>query len=274
MKKIGLLLCVLFGLAENVTAQTKTDSLYKKADELARLVYSIDNPYEYDPVKVIYTDSIKPKPFNEVSLSGALSLFKLQNDRVEILANAFAVLYNGVKIELFKPVDDVISLCPSLEFESIDSLRFRSKNGLISLATVNYKNVKYIVEFSVNDIRLNDRKIKNYGIVLVDGFPITHNQDPVKTTTAFNEKAVDKYHQFSGYGRNRSYGLMLRTENEELMKIASLTYSKEYTEKLQQKSINYLLAWENASGRNIYTISFYIDGIDPNKKQLEAPRGN
>ena len=53
MKKIGLLLCVLFGLVKNVTAQTKTDSLYKKADELARLVYSIDNPYEYDPVRII-----------------------------------------------------------------------------------------------------------------------------------------------------------------------------------------------------------------------------
>lgn len=274
MKKIGLLLCVLFGLAKNVTAQTKTDSLYKKADELARMVYSINNPYEYNPVKIIYTDSVKPKPFNEVKLTNALQLFKLQNDRVEILADAFTVLYNDTRIELFKPVKDVISLCPSLELEAVDSLRFRSKNGLISLTTVNYKNVKYIVEISVNDMRLNDRKIKNYGIVLVDGFPITHNQDVVKTTVAFNAKAVDKNHQFSGYGRNRSYGFRLRTKDAALMQIASLTYSKEHIEKLQQKSISYLLAWENTSGRNIYTISFYIDGIDPNKKQQEAPRVN
>jgi len=273
MKKIGFFLCVLFGLVNIVTAQNKKD-LYKKADELANLVYSINNPYEYEPVKIIYTDSIKPKPFNEVKVNYAMQLFKLQKDRVEILANAFSVLYNGIKIELFKPVENVISLCPSLELEAIDSLRFRSKKGLISLATVNYKNVKYIVEISVNDIRLNDRKIKNYGILLVNDFPITHNQDPVKTTSVFNEKAIDKLHQFSGYGRNRSFGVRKRTKDEELMQIASLTSSKEYTTKLQQKSINYLVAWENASGRNIFTISFYIDGIDPNQKQIEAPRGN
>jgi len=98
MKKIGLLLCVLFGLAKNVTAQTKTDSLYKKADELARLVYSIDNPYEYDPVRIIYTDSIKPKPFNEVSYNWALSLFKLQKDRIETFGDKFSISIRTSKL--------------------------------------------------------------------------------------------------------------------------------------------------------------------------------
>lgn len=274
MKKISLLICVIFSLAKNASGQSKADSLYKKADGLARQVYSIDNPYEYEPVKIIYTDSIKPKPFNEVKPSYAKQLFQLQKDKVEILGDAFTVLYNGVKIELFKPVNDIISLCPELKFEATDSLRFRSKNGLVSLATVNYRNVKYIVEISVNDSRLNDRKIKNYGIVLVDGFPITHNQDPVKTTVAFNEKATDKPHQFSGYGRNRSYGLRKRTNDEKLMLIAGLTYSKGYAEKLQQKNINYIFQWENTWGRNIYTISFYIDGIDPVKKLTKAPSAN
>ncbi|TKC01763.1 hypothetical protein [Pedobacter cryotolerans] len=274
MKKIALLLYVLFGLAKNVTAQTKKDSLYKKADELARLVYSIDNPYEYEPVKIIYADSIKPKPFNEVCISWALSLFKLQKDRIEIFGDKFSISYNDIKIELFKPVNEVISLCPGLAFEEVDSLRFRSKNGLISLSTVKYKGVDHIVEIQVEDTRLNDRKIKNYGIILVDGFPVTHNHDPIETTDAFNKNAVDDAHQISGYGRYGNYRFRLRKTDNESLQIAGLTYPKAYIETLQQKSINFSFKWENNFSRHIYKIGFYIDGIDPNKKEQEAPRGN
>lgn len=274
MKKIGLLLCVLFGLAKNVTAQTKTDSLYKKADELARLVYSIDNPYEYDPVRIIYTDSIKPKPFNEVSYSWAFSLFKLQKDKIEIFGDKFSISYNNIKIELFKPIKQVISMCPTLELNSTDGKNFRSKNGLVSLSTVKYKGIDYIVEMQVNDSRLNDREVKNYGIILVDGFPVTHNHDPIETTDVFNKKAIDMAHQISGYGRYGSYRFRLRKTDSELLQIANLNYSKAYIEKLQQKNINFSFRWENDFARHIYKIGFYIDGIDPDKKELEAPRGN
>ncbi|RZL34706.1 MAG: hypothetical protein EOO96_08900, partial [Pedobacter sp.] len=195
MKKISLVFCVLSAVATMLSAQSKTDSFYKKADELDRPVYSIDNPYEYDPVKVIYTDSIKPKPFNEVGLRGALSLFKLQNDRVQIFGDKFYISYNNIKIELFEPIKKVISMCPTLELNAIDGKNFRSKNGLVSLSTVKYKGVDYIVEMQVNDSRLNDREVKNYGIILVDGFPVTHNHDPIETTDAFNKKAIDMAHQ-------------------------------------------------------------------------------
>ncbi|RZL39836.1 MAG: hypothetical protein EOP00_27410 [Pedobacter sp.] len=274
MKKIIFFLSVLFCLVNIVFAQTKTDSIYIKADALARQVYSIDNPYENEPVSIIYTDSIKPKPFNEVSVSKALSLFKLQSDRIEIVGDKFSVVYNDIKIELFKPIKHVLSMCPTLELKSDDGKNYRSKNGLVSLSTVKYKEVDYIVEIQINDTRLNDRKIKNYGIILVDGFPVTHNHDPIATTVEFNKIAVDQAHQISGYGIYGTYMFKLRSISNELLSIASLNYEKAYIEKLQQKSINFSFKWENNFSRHIYKIGFYIDGIDPNKKPLEAPRGN
>lgn len=274
MKKIGLFLSVLFCLVNIVFGQTKTDSLYIKADALARQVYSIDNPYENEPVRIIYTDSIKPKPFNEISVGQALSLFKLQNDRIEIVGDKFSVAYNDIKIELFKPVKQVLSMCPTLELKSDDGKNYRSKNGLVSLSTVKHNEVDYIVEIQINDTRLNDRKIKNYGIILVDGFPVTHNHDPIATTVEFNKIAIDQAHQISGYGLYGRYMFKLRTIDDELLKIASLNYERAYIEKLQQKSINFSFKWENNFSRHIYKIGFYIDGIDPNKKELEAPRGN
>jgi hypothetical protein len=229
MKKIGVFLFILFGLAKNVTAQIKTESLYKKADEPAGLIYSIDNP---------------------------------------------SISYNNIKIELFKPIKQVISMCPTLELSSTDGENFRSKNGLVSLSTVKYKGVDYIIEIQVDDSKLNDKEVKNYGIILVDGFPVTINHDPIETTDAFNKKTIDMAHQISGYARYGSYRFRLQKVDNELLQIANLNYPKAYVEKLQQKSINFSFRWENDLARHIYKIGFYIDGINPDKKGLEAPRGN
>ncbi|MCX2476789.1 hypothetical protein OQZ33_20825 [Pedobacter sp. MC2016-05] len=127
-----------------------------------------------------------------------------------------------------------------MELNSDDGKNFRSKNGLVSLSTVKYKGVDYIVEMQVNDSKLNDREVKNYGIILVDGFPVTHNHDPIETTDAFNKKAIDMAHQISGYGRYGSYRFRLRKTDNELLQIANLNYSKAYSKNYNRKALIFL----------------------------------
>ncbi len=265
MKKILLFINILIGLGGAIKAQD--------LDEFKQF-YSIDNPNESKAVKIIYADSIKPKTFNEVSVTRALSLFKLQKDRIEIDATSLTVLYNGTKIELFMPVDEVISVCKDLEFQT-DTLGsyYYSKKNLIILRTVNYKGKKYIIEIEVDDFLLRDRKLKNYGIILVNNFPVTRNQDPNETHLAFNKKAINDGHQFSGYGRNWQFKLTSKSKNEAQLAIISELYEVKYFERLQYKSIRSQLKWRNASA-NKFIIECNLTGIDPEISVLEAPKGN
>ncbi|TDG35597.1 hypothetical protein EZJ43_13330 [Pedobacter changchengzhani] len=265
MKKIILIIyifCIAFGV---VNAQN--------LEELKQL-YSIDNPNESSAVKIIYDDSIKPKNFNEVSVLRALSLFKVQKDKIEIDAKLLTVLYNETKIQLFMPVDEVINLCPELGLKTdTTGLYYVSKNNVVSLRTIEFKNKKYINEITIDDYYLQDRKLKNYGIIVVNGFPVTRNQNPNATHEAFNKLAIDDSGKFSGYGMNWKYYSVIKSKDEDKLAMLSSLYVDDYFRRLQNKKIVSQLKWQN-SPDNKFTIYCSLTGIDPEDVPLEAPGSN
>ena len=265
MKKITLFIYIFCTSVGVVNAQDL---------EEWKQLYSIDNPHETRAVKIIYADSVKPQNFNEISTSRALSLFKLQKDRIEIDAKSLTVLYNDKKIQLFMHVDELIKLCAELELEAdATGLYYVSKNNVVSLRTIEFKNKKYINEITIDDYYLQNRKLKNYGIILLNGFPVTRNQNPNETQVAFNKNAVDDASKFSGYGRNWPYSSVIKSNDEEKMAMISSLYVDEYFIRLQNKEIVSQLKWQN-SPVNKFVIYCSLRGIDPEDVPLEAPRGN
>lgn len=235
-------------------------------------LYSIDNPYEGSAVKVIYEDSVKAKNFNEVSLNRALVLFKLQKDRIEIDAKTLTLVYNEKKIQLFMDVGEVLKLCPELELKAdATGLYYSSKNNVLSLRTLEFKNKKYVYEIVVDDYYLHDRKLKNYGIITVNGFPVTRNQNSKATHLAFNKKAIHEENKFSGYGMNWHYSSVIKSNDQEKLAIISNLYIDEYFIRLQNKKIVSQLKWQN-SPDNKFTFYCTLIGIDPEDVPIEAYR--
>lgn len=205
---------------------------------------------------------------NLISPNFALLLYKNQNDR--FCYKNYIFQWNEVPINLFEELQVVKNKFPSHNLIEKDNI-VELSNG-VSLRFTEYNNKKYLIDISITLRRMYNPKNNNFGIFLIDGFPLNGEtyQDKEFTLLLENLNKSSKY-DFH-YSRSYTFSTPFKKIEVKNLEIFEKYFDTEKFRRTQNKKIEFQIVMTKNSIS--FSNNIVYDGIDPEYVQREAPRAN
>ncbi|MFV0540926.1 MAG: hypothetical protein ACK5MZ_06770 [Aestuariibaculum sp.] len=275
MRKIILILILLIS---NTLIFGQTDKEKQKIIDSYKFL--LTNHYIDIDANIDYTleinDNSNPINNKRITPFFALFLFKQQKNRFEYKNKIFH--WNDIPINLFEELNDFLKKFPHKDFsEQIKKFDTELNNELISISkgvTLNF--LKYNGSYHLTDIEieiddLDNPKDNDFGIFLIEGFPIKHSYLDTKDFRIVK----DKIYENTNYKFGHSMGMghfstpFEKVEIKDINILQNYFRNSEWFVRLKNKHIENRINLYNVAGRFRFNYEITVIGTDPEEQQFQ-----